>query len=127
MTCDISKEEILAVIPQGVQLINYNKSKGRCSFDVELFINAEKFSVNIDITEHKSHIHVDYYDREEGSIHGINAVMIYNPGSNVNIVKFLSCINSYVQEVYTSYQTYVHNIATFLDIEGFGKEYQYIR
>lgn len=127
MTCDISKDTILTNIPQGTQLVNYSKQIERCVFDIELYINAEKFSVNIDMTEHFSDIHIDYYNKEEGSIHGINAVRIHNPGSNDNIVKFLKCLNSYVQEAYNSYRTYVHNMSTILDVEGLAREYQYIR
>jgi len=50
-----------------------------------------------------------------------------NPGSNANIVKFLSCLKGYVQEAYNNYRMYVNNISAVLDVEGLTGEYQYVR
>lgn len=127
MNCDISREAIEAVIPPDMKVVNYHNGSARCEFAIELFINSVKFEVNIMMLEHYSDIRVDLYNQAEGSIHSINAVRIHNPGSNVNVVKFLTCLKSYVQEAYNSFQIYVNNISAILDVEGLAGEYQYVR
>ena len=127
MTCDISKEAIEAVIPSDMKLVNYHKGSEHCEFAIELFINSIKFELNVSMYEHYNDIHVNVYNQSEGSIHSINAVRLHNPGSNANIVKFLSCLRGYVQEAYNSYQIYVNNISAVLDVEGLAGEYQYVR
>ena len=127
MTWDLSKEAIKTVIPSDMKLVTYHKDSDRCEFAIELFINSIKFELNVTMYEQYNDIHVNIYNQEEGSIHGINAVRLHNPGSNVNIVKFLSCLKGYVQEAYNSYRMYVNNISTVLDVEGLAGEYQYVR
>lgn len=127
MTCDLSKEAIEAVIPSDMKIVNYYKGSERCEFAIDLFINSIKFELNVMMYEHYNDIHVDIYNQTEGSIHSINAVRLHNPGSNANIVKFLSCLKGYVQEAYTSYRMYVNNISAVLDVEGLAGEYQYVR
>lgn len=127
MTCDLSKEAIEAVIPTDMKLVEYHKGSERCEFSIELFINSIKFELNVTMYEQYNDIHVNIYNQEEGSIHGINAVRLHNPGSNANIVKFLSCLKGYVQEAYNSYRMYVNNISAVLDVEGLAGEYQYVR
>ena len=127
MTCDLSKEAIEAVIPSDMKLIEYHKGSERCEFAIELFINSIKFELIVTMYEHYNDIHVNIYNQTEGSIHSINAVRLYNPGSNANIVKFLSCLKGYVQEAYNSYRMYVNNISAVLDVEGLAGEYQYVR
>lgn len=127
MTCDISKEAIEAVIPSDMKLVSYSKLTERCEFAIELFINSIKFELSVTMYEHYNDIHVNIYNQTEGSIHSINAVRLHNPGSNENIVKFLSCLKGYVQEAYNSYRMYVNNISVVLDVEGLAGEYQYVR
>lgn len=127
MTCDLSKEAIEAVIPSDMKLIDYRNGSERCEFAIELFINSVKFELIVTMYEQYNDIHVNIYNQEEGSIHSINAVRLYNPGSNANIVKFLSCLKGYVQEAYNSYRMYVNNISAVLDVEGLAGEYQYVR
>ena len=127
MTWDLSKEAIKTVIPSDMKLVTYHKDSERCEFAIELFINSIKFELNVTMYEHYNDIHVDIYNQTEGSIHSINAVRLHNPGSNANIVKFLSCLKGYVQEAYNSYRMYVNNISTVLDVEGLAGEYQYVR
>lgn len=127
MTCDLSKEAIEAVIPSDMKLVNYRKGSEHCEFAIELFINSVKFELSVTMYEHYNDIHVDVYNQTEGSIHSINAVRLHNPGSNENIVKFLSCLKGYVQEAYNSYRMYVNNISAVLDVEGLAGEYQYVR
>lgn len=127
MTCDLSKEAIEAVIPSDMKLVNYHVGSERCEFAIELFINSIKFELSVTMYEHYNDIHVSIYNQTEGSIHSINAVRLHNPGSNENIVKFLSCLKGYVQEAYNSYRMYVNNISAVLDVEGLAGEYQYVR
>ena len=127
MTWDLSKEAIKTVIPSDMKLVTYHKDSERCEFAIELFINSIKFELSVTMYEHYNDIHVDIYNQTEGSIHSINAVRLHNPGSNANIVKFLSCLKGYVQEAYNSYRMYVNNISTVLDVEGLAGEYQYVR
>jgi hypothetical protein len=127
MTCDLSKEAIEAVIPSDMKLVDYHVGSERCEFAIELFINSIKFELSVTMYEHYNDIHVSIYNQTEGSIHSINAVRLHNPGSNENIVKFLSCLKGYVQEAYNSYRMYVNNISAVLDVEGLAGEYQYVR
>jgi hypothetical protein len=127
MTCDLSKEAIEAVIPTDMKLVDYHVGSERCEFAIELFINSIKFELSVTMYEHYNDIHVSIYNQTEGSIHSINAVRLHNPGSNENIVKFLSCLKGYVQEAYNSYRMYVNNISAVLDVEGLAGEYQYVR
>lgn len=127
MTCDLSKEAIEAVIPSDMKLVSYSKLTERCEFAIELFINLIKFELSVTMYEHYNDINVNIYNQTEGSIHSINAVRLHNPGSNANIVKFLSCMKGYVQEAYNSYRMYVNNISAVLDVEGLAGEYQYVR
>lgn len=127
MTWDLSKEAIKTVIPSDMKLETYHKDSDRCEFAIELFINSIKFELNVTMYEQYNDIHVNIYNQEEGSIHGINAVRLHNPGNNANIVKFLSCLKGYVQEAYNSYRMYVNNISAVLDVEGLAGEYQYVR
>ena len=110
-----------------MKLVEYHKGSERCEFAIELFINSIKFELSVTMYEHYNDIHVNIYNQTEGSIHSINAVRLHNPGSNANIVKFLSCLKGYVQEAYNSYRMYVNNISAVLDVEGLAGEYQYVR
>jgi len=120
----MTKAELQELLPDNVCL-----DKAYSDIWVLKYIPDSRMTFDIDINSNRTcyDVLVHYYNQDEGSIHEINAVRLRKDDNDSTFTAFIKCLPEYIKEAHRNYMQYVNNMSVFLDSEGMGGNYQYIR